>query len=183
MRCAAGISYEQAQSAVEGRTDDATGPILEPVLKPLWAAYRVLKAGRDARSPLAIESAERSIRLSAEGEVASITPRPSLEAHRLIEEFMIQANVAAAEELERRKTPLVYRIHDAPSQEKLFALADFLDSLAIAWTKGAPRRHAPVQRAAGRNAAGASGRDRQRGGAAGRSRRRSTRRRTSATSA
>ena len=138
MRCAAGISYEQAQSAVEGRTDDATGPILEPVLKPLWAAYRVLKAGRDARSPLAIESAERSIRLRAEGEVASITPRPSLEAHRLIEEFMIQANVAAAEELERRKTPLVYRIHDAPSQEKLFALADFLDSLAIAWTKGAP---------------------------------------------
>ena len=138
MRCAAGISYEQAQSAVEGRTDDATGPILEPVLKPLWAAYRVLKAGRDARSPLAIESAERSIRLSAAGDVASITARPSLEAHRLIEEFMIQANVAAAEELEGRKTPLVYRIHDAPSQEKLFSLADFLDSLAIAWTKGAP---------------------------------------------
>ena len=138
MRCAAGVSYEQAQSAAEGRTDEATGPLLEPVIKPLWAAYRVLKAGRDARSPLAIESAERSIRLSAEGEVASITPRPSLEAHRLIEEFMIQANVAAAEELERRRTPLVYRIHDAPSQEKLFSLADFLDSLAIPWTKGAP---------------------------------------------
>ena len=138
MRSAAGISYEQAQAAVEGRPDDATGPLLEPVLKPLWAAYAVLKRGRDARSPLAIESAERSIRLSPEGEVASITARPSLEAHRLIEEFMIQANVAAAEELEKRKVPLVYRIHDAPSQEKLFALADFLDSLAIPWTKGAP---------------------------------------------
>ena len=137
MRCAAGVSYEQAQAAVEGRTDEATGPLLEPVLKPLWAAYAVLKRGRDARSPLAIESAERSIRLSPEGEVASITPRPSLEAHRLIEEFMIQANVAAAEELEK-KLPLVYRVHDAPSQEKLFALADFLDTLAIPWTKGAP---------------------------------------------
>ena len=138
MRCAAGISYEQAQSAIEGRVDEATGPLLEPVLKPLWAAYAVLKRGRDARSPLAIESAERSIRLSAEGEVASITPRPSLEAHRLIEEFMIQANVSAAEELEKRRTPLVYRIHDASSQEKLLALADFLDSLGIPWTKGAP---------------------------------------------
>ncbi len=138
MRCAAGISYEQAQAAVEGRTDDATGPLLEPVLQPLWAAYAVLKRGRDARAPLAITSAERSIRLSAEGEVASISARPNLEAHRLIEEFMIQANVAAAEELEKRKTPLVYRIHDAPSQEKLFALADFLDGLAIPWTKGAP---------------------------------------------
>ncbi len=138
MRCAAGISYEQAQAAVEGRTDEATGPLLEPVLKPLWAAYAVLKRGRDARAPLAITSAERSIRLSAEGEVASIAPRPSLEAHRLIEEFMIQANVSAAEELEKRKTPLVYRIHDAPGQEKLFNLADFLDSLAIPWTKGAP---------------------------------------------
>ena len=137
MRCAAGISYEQAQAAVEGRPDDATRPILADVLQPLWAAYAVMKRGREARSPLAIESAERRIAMEA-GEITAITPRASLEAHKLIEEMMIQANVAAAEELERRKVPLIYRVHEPPSEVKIFALIDFLDSLAMPWTKGAP---------------------------------------------
>jgi len=140
MRSAARLSYEQAQAAIDGDPDDATGPILEPVLKPLWAAYAVLKQGRDRRSPLDIESVERRILLSADGEVAAITPRQSLEAHRLIEEFMIQANVSAAETLEQRRTPLIYRVHDAPSPEKLQALADFLATLGIPWNKGEPAR-------------------------------------------
>ena len=80
-----------------GTTDDITTPILEPVLRPLWAAYACLKKGRDARSPLAIESLERKIVIDEQGQVVSITPRASLEAHRLIEEMMIQANVSAAE--------------------------------------------------------------------------------------
>ncbi len=140
MRSAAKLSYEQAQAAVDGFPDDHTNPLLEPVLKPLWAAYHVMLKGRRARSPLAIESQERKIVINAEGEVTSITPRPSLEAHRLIEEMMVQANVCAAETLEQKKSPLIYRIHDTPSQEKVQSLADFLQTLGIAWNKGeAPR--------------------------------------------
>ncbi|MBU1378356.1 MAG: ribonuclease R [Alphaproteobacteria bacterium] len=136
MRSAAKLSYEQAQAAIDGNPDDKTGPLLEPVLRPLWAAYACLKKGRDARSPLGIESLERKISINTEGEIAQITPRASLEAHKLIEEFMIQANVSAAETLEQKRTPLIYRIHDQPSQEKIQALVDFLGTLGLPWTKG-----------------------------------------------
>ncbi|MBN8553391.1 MAG: ribonuclease R [Caulobacterales bacterium] len=140
MRSAAKVSYEQAQGAIDGQPDDVTGPILEPILKPLWAAYRTMLIGRERRSPLAIETLERKIRLNEAGEVVSIEPRRSLEAHRLIEEMMIQANVSAAETLEQKKTPLIYRVHDAPSQEKIFNLSDFLHTLSLRWSKGeAPR--------------------------------------------
>jgi len=140
MRSAAKVSYEQAQAAIDGQPDEVTGPILEPILKPLWAAYRTMLIGRERRSPLAIETLERKIRLNEAGEVVSIEPRRSLEAHRLIEEMMIQANVSAAETLEQKKTPLIYRVHDAPSQEKIFNLSDFLHTLSLRWNKGeAPR--------------------------------------------
>jgi len=140
MRSAAKLSYEQAQAAADGRPDDKTGPIVASIIRPLYAAYAVLKKGRDARSPLAIESLERRIVIDREGQVASITPRASLEAHKLIEEMMIQANVSAAETLEAKRTPLIYRIHDTPSPEKVQALADFLQTLGIPWSKGeAPR--------------------------------------------
>jgi ribonuclease R len=140
MRSAAKLSYEQAQAAIDGQVDDKTGPILGLILKPLWAAYAAMKKGRDARSPLAIESLERRIVLNPEGEVVSISPRASLEAHRLIEEMMIQANVSAAETLEARKTPLIYRVHDTPSREKVQSLSEFLATLGINWSKGeAPR--------------------------------------------
>ncbi len=140
MRSAAKLSYDQAQAAIDGLPDDATGPLLDPVLKPLWAAYDVLRTGREARSPLAIESAERRIVLGEDGAVESITPRASFAAHKLIEEFMIQANVCAAQTLEQRRAALIYRIHDAPSQEKLQSLSDFLATLSIPWSKGeAPR--------------------------------------------
>ena len=136
MRSAAKLSYEQAQTAIDGRPDDAAGPLLEPVLKPLWAAYGVLKRGRERRSPLAIESAERRIVISPEGQVVSIQPRAALEAHKLIEEVMIQANVCAAETLEKRRSPLIYRVHDTPSREKIQSLADFLATLGIEWAMG-----------------------------------------------
>ena len=140
MRSQAKLAYEQAQAAIDGNPDEKTQPLVETIIKPLYAAYAVLNKGRQIRSPLAIESAERKIMISPEGEVASIQPRPSLEAHKLIEEMMIQANVCAAETLESKKTPLIYRIHDTPSQEKVQALVDFLQTLDIAWSKGeAPR--------------------------------------------
>lgn len=139
MRSAAKLSYEQAQAAIDGQPDDKTGPLLEPILKPLWDAYRTMKIGRDARSPLAIESDERRI-IIRDGEIASITKRASLEAHKLIEEMMVQANVCAAESLETKRSPLIYRVHDTPSLEKVQNLADFLQTLEIRWNKGeAPR--------------------------------------------
>ncbi|HEX5775744.1 MAG TPA: VacB/RNase II family 3'-5' exoribonuclease, partial [Caulobacteraceae bacterium] len=140
MRSAAKLAYEEAQAAIDGAPGDKAGPLLEPVLTPLWAGYRTMLKGREARSPLAIESLERKVVINEAGEVTSITPRPSLEAHRLIEEMMIQANVCAAETLEAKRTPLIYRIHDTPSQEKVQALTDFLQTLDIKWSKGeAPR--------------------------------------------
>jgi ribonuclease R len=140
MRSAAKLAYEQAQAAIDGQPDDVTGPLLEPVLRPLWAAYGALKIGRDKRSPLEIESPERRIVIGPDGRVASITTRTFLDANKLIEEMMIQANIAAAETLEQRRTPLIYRVHEAPSQEKLKNLTDFLSTLDVRWSMGeAPR--------------------------------------------
>jgi ribonuclease R len=140
MRSAAKLAYEQAQAAIDGFPDDVTGPLLEPVLRPLWAAYAALKIARDKRSPLEIQSPERRIVIGPDGRVASITERQFLDANKLIEEMMIQANIAAAETLEQRRTPLIYRVHEAPSQEKLKNLTDFLATLDIRWSMGeAPR--------------------------------------------
>ena len=142
MRSAAKLSYEQAQAAVDGAPDEITGPLVEPVLLPLYAAYASLTRARDQRSPLDIASAERRVRFGPDGKIAEIQPRARLTAHRLIEEMMILANVCAAETLERRRSPLIYRVHEEPSQEKLHNLADFLTTLAIPWTKGAPAQTA-----------------------------------------
>ena len=140
MRSAAKLSYEQAQAAVDGQTDETTAPLLKPILEPLYAAFACMKIGREARSPLGIESMERRILINTQGEVTSIQPRAALEAHKLIEEMMVQANVCAAETLESRKTPLIYRIHDTPSQEKVQSLTEFLGTLNLSWSKGeAPR--------------------------------------------
>ncbi|GAB4234425.1 MAG: ribonuclease R [Methyloligellaceae bacterium] len=131
MRSAASLAYEQAQRAIDGMPDDATGPLLESVLKPLWEAYRALAKARENRGPLELDLPERKIILDAQGRIADVVTPPRLEAHRLIEEFMIQANVSAAETLEKERSPLIYRVHDAPSKEKLAALADFLATIDI----------------------------------------------------
>ncbi len=135
IRSAAKLSYSQAQAAIDGAPDDATGPLLDPVLKPLWAAYRALSKARDARGPLDLDLPERKLILTPEGTVDRVIVPPRLEAHRLIEEFMIQANVAAAETLEAKRTPLVYRVHDTPSLEKLEALRELLKTLDIELAK------------------------------------------------
>jgi ribonuclease R len=111
---------------------------MDAILYPLWNAYHTLLKGRLKRSPLQIESAERRILMAPDGGIAAIVPRKSLEAHRLIEEMMIQANVCAAETLEQKKVPLIYRVHETPSQEKIFNLADFLTTIAMPWNKGEP---------------------------------------------
>jgi ribonuclease R len=136
MRSAAKLSYDEAQAAIDRQPDDKAATLMDRVLNPLFEAYATLKIGRDARSPLEIESAERRIHFGADGKIASITPRASLPAHKLIEEFMIQANVCAAETLEQRRTPLIYRVHDTPTDEKILSLVDFLSTLGIPWNKG-----------------------------------------------
>ena len=136
MRSAAGISYKQAQDAIDGIPDDVTGPLLEPVLKPLWAAYKALHTARMNREPLELDLPERKIIVADDGSVDRIEVPPRLDAHRLIEEFMIQANVAAAELLEQRQSPLLYRVHDSPSMAKLEALQEFLKSIDISAPKG-----------------------------------------------
>lgn len=131
MRSAAKLAYQQAQAAIDGRTDDKTDTLLQPVLKPLWEAYAALKRGRDIREPLDLDLPERKILLKPDGHVDRVVVPERLDAHKLIEEFMIQANVAAAETLEKHRVPLLYRIHDAPSPEKIEALKDFLATLDI----------------------------------------------------
>ncbi len=140
MRSAAKLSYEEAQAAIDGRPNAKTQPLLETALKPLWAAYAALAAARDRRQPLDLDLPERKILIDSRGRVDRVVTPERLTAHRLIEEFMIQANVAAAEALEAKRSPVVYRVHDTPSKEKLIALADFLASLDMGVPKASTLR-------------------------------------------
>jgi ribonuclease R len=136
MRSAGKLSYGQAQAAIDGKPDAKTRPLVDPILKPLWAAYACAQLGRDAREPLEIDAPEHRIRFGPDGRVAGVERRERFDAHKLIEEFMIMANVCAAETLEDKRTPLLYRAHDRPSEEKIAALMDFLPTVGLAWAKG-----------------------------------------------
>jgi ribonuclease R len=136
MKSAAKLSYNQAQAAIDGNPDDQTGPLLEPILKPLWNAYAILTRGRDRRQPLELNMPERKIVLKPDGTVDRVLVPDRLDAHKLIEEMMIQANVAAAETLEIKRQPLVYRVHDAPSLAKQETLREFLATLDLSLVKG-----------------------------------------------
>ena len=140
MRSAAKLSYQQAQLAIGGRTDDDTESLVKPVLEPLYAAYAALARARNERQPLDLDLPERKILLRADGMVDRVIRPERLEAHRLIEEFMILANVAAAETLERARIPLIYRVHDEPAQEKVVALREFLQTLDINFAKAGALR-------------------------------------------
>jgi ribonuclease R len=140
IRSAAKLHYEQAQLAVSGRTDEITEPIADKVLAPLYAAYRTVLRARNERGPLDLDIPERKILLKSDGTVDRVIMPERLEAHRLIEEFMILANVAAAETCEHARVPLIYRVHDEPSPEKLNALREFLATLDISLPKGGTLR-------------------------------------------
>jgi len=136
MKSAAKLAYPQAQAAIDGAPDETTGPLLETVLRPLWAAYQCVKRARDERAPLDLDLPERKIALNPDGTIARVLTPVRLDAHRLIEEFMILANVAAAEQLEEKRQPLIYRAHDEPTLEKLNSLAEFLQTIDIKLAKG-----------------------------------------------
>ncbi len=136
MRSAAKLSYQQAQAAIDGTPDDKSGPLLEPALKPLWNTYRALMQARALRGPLELDLPERKLILDAHGLIDQVVTPERLDAHKLIEECMIQANVAAAQALEAKRLPLIYRVHDEPSFEKLSALGDFLRTIGKSIPKG-----------------------------------------------
>jgi ribonuclease R len=132
IRVAANIAYEDAQAAI----DAGEGPLLEGALKPLWACWAALAKARDKRAPLELDLPERRVILDEKGRIMSVAPRERLDAHRLIEDYMIAANVAAAKALEAKKAPVMYRIHEPPSREKLVALKDYLDTFGISFALG-----------------------------------------------
>ena len=136
MRSAAKLSYEQAQAAIDGRPDETTKPLIDTVLKPLYAAHSVIRIERERRDPLDLDLPERKLVLDSEGRLEEVRWPERLEAHRLIEEFMILANVAAAESLEAAHSPLLYRAHNAPSAEKLDDLIEFLRTIGVKLAKG-----------------------------------------------
>jgi ribonuclease R len=136
IRSAARLHYAQAQDAIDGRPDDETGPLLDPVIAPLYAAYRTTTIARGHREPLDLDLPERKLVLKPDGTLDRVITPERLDAHRLIEEFMILANVAAAETLERAHVPLIYRVHDEPSAEKVEALRQFLQTLDLSFPKG-----------------------------------------------
>ena len=140
MRSAARLSYQQTQLAIGGRTDEDTDVLVKPVLEPLYAAYAALTRARSERQPLDLDLPERKILLTAHGTVDRVISPERLEAHRLIEEFMILANVAAAETLEKARVPLIYRVHDEPAMERVVALREFLQTLDINFPKSGALR-------------------------------------------
>ena len=158
MRSVASLSYKMVQEAWDGSPDPKTAPLLENVLTPLFAAYQAMAKARDAREPLDLNIPERRIRVDDKGVPIGIETAERYEAHRLIEECMIQANVAAAETLDKHKIIALRRVHDAPAVEKIDSLAEYLKSLDLRLAKGQvmlPRHfnHLLRDAAAGPNAA------------------------------
>ena len=136
MKSKARTTYTQVQKAFDGEPDELTAPLLDDIIKPLYGAYDVLLKAREERGVLELDLPERQILLNDDGEVDRVIERERFDSHKLIEEFMILANVAAAQQLEKLKQPCMYRIHDVPSPEKLEALREFLDSVDIPFSKG-----------------------------------------------
>ncbi|MGN6619584.1 MAG: ribonuclease R family protein [Sphingomonas sp.] len=157
VRIAANIAYEDAQAAIDARTSprrklgsqaegdalEAQDPgfrwddgLVESALLPLWDCWRALYKAREAREPLDLDLPERRIELDEKGRIMSVAPRERLDAHKLIEDYMIAANVAAAKALEAKKAPVMYRVHEPPSREKLVALKDYLKTFDLEFALG-----------------------------------------------
>ncbi len=136
MKSAASLNYEEVQEAMDGRPNDKVTPLLDEIIRPLYAAYGALTKARAQRQPLELDLPERQIVLDDIGKVTSVQYKERLDAHRLIEEFMVLANVAAAETLIAKKSPLLFRVHEEPSPEKLEALREVATASGLVLAKG-----------------------------------------------
>lgn len=136
MRSGASLTYQEVQAAMDGAPNEKCAPLMDDVITPLYAAYKVLKIARSHRQPLELDLPERKVILSDEGKVLSVNFTERLDAHKLIEEFMVLANVAAAETLAAKKSPLLYRVHEEPSPEKLDSLREVAEAAGLVLAKG-----------------------------------------------
>jgi ribonuclease R len=146
MRSAARLTYNRVQHAMNGMPDAEIEPLMDRVVRPLYGAYRVLLAAREARGALDLDLPERLVTLGKDGHIAKIGVRERLDSHKLIEEFMVLANVAAAQALEQRHAPCLYRVHDQPDLAKLEALREFLGTLGLKVPTGQRLRPADLNR-------------------------------------
>jgi ribonuclease R len=131
MRSQARLTYEQVQAARDGTPDDTTAPLVERVIAPLYDAFAALLRNREARGTLDLDIPEKQVVVDADGEVTGIVARDRLDAHRLIEEFMICANVAAAQVLEEKQQPCMYRVHESPDPDKIDSLKQTLETFGL----------------------------------------------------
>ncbi|WP_347091844.1 ribonuclease R [Sphingomonas parapaucimobilis] len=143
VRLAANIAYEDAQAAIDG---ELSHPLTKTALQPLWSCWAALAKARDDREPLDLDLPERRVVLDQNGRILSVAPRARLDAHRLIEDYMIAANVAAAKALEAKKAPVMYRVHEVPSRTKLVALKEYLETFDIPFAMGQVIRPATFNR-------------------------------------
>ena len=144
MRSPASLHYEEVQAAIDGAPNERTAPFLDDVLRPLYAAYASLVRARERRQPLDLDLPERRIELSPEGEVTAVAFKARLDAHRLIEEAMILANVAAAETLAGH--PLLYRVHEEPEPDRLDSLRETAEASGFDLPKGQVLKPAALNR-------------------------------------
>ncbi|MDG5489794.1 VacB/RNase II family 3'-5' exoribonuclease [Sphingomonas sp. BGYR3] len=143
VRLAANIAYEDAQAAIDGTLDH---PLTETAFRPLWDCWAALNKARAKREPLDLDLPERRIVLDEKGRILSVAPRERLDAHKLIEDYMVAANVAAAKALEAKKAPCMYRVHEPPAREKLVALKDYLETFDLPFALGQVIRPATFNR-------------------------------------
>ncbi len=136
MRSMARLTYDQVQAAADGHPDERTASLMGQAITPLYAAFRALLGERQRRGTLDLDLPERQAILDDQGKVQRIQARLRYDSHRLIEEFMIAANVAAAETLERLRQPCIYRVHDAPDAAKIQALREFVATLGLNLARG-----------------------------------------------
>ncbi|MFY0621683.1 MAG: ribonuclease R [Pelagimonas sp.] len=136
MRSPASLNYQEVQAAMDSAPSERTEALLDPVIRPLYAAYDALKEARARRQPLELDLPERKVQLGEDGKVTSVDFTERLDAHRLIEEFMVLANVAAAETLIAKATPLLFRVHEEPPLEKLESLRETATSAGLVLAKG-----------------------------------------------
>lgn len=129
------LTYEQVQAAVDGNPDETTTPIMDTIIRPLYAAWKILDKARIKRGALDLDLPERKIVVNDAGEMTGVAVRERLDAHKVIEEFMILANVATATALEEKKAPCIYRIHDRPTGDKLMNARGFLEAFGLSLPK------------------------------------------------